>query len=109
MGASLRELRRALSGEVGSSGPLDELAAALGRGAVPRAWAALHPPSQKPLGAWWAWLLRRHRQYTSWVEARPWPGCSLVHVLELWLTSVNGRAACLSFVLYWCILPAFGM
>lgn len=77
MGASLRELRRALAGEVGASGPLDELAGALGRGAVPRGWAALHPPSQKPLGAWWAWLLRRHRQYTSWVEARHLPGRSI--------------------------------
>ena len=71
MKATLRELRRALAGEVSFSGPLDEVAAALGRGAVPPAWAALHPPSQKPLGAWWVWLLRRHRQYAAWVEARP--------------------------------------
>lgn len=78
MGATLRELQHALAGEAGFHRTLDELAGALGRGAVPPAWASLHPPSQKPLGAWWAWLLHRHRQYSAWVEARRGPPQQLV-------------------------------
>jgi hypothetical protein len=81
MAASLRELRRALAGEVGFGRALDALAAALARGAVPAAWAALHPPSQKPLNAWWAWLLRRHRQYAAWLEARS-QGDPPVHIIK---------------------------
>lgn len=68
MATSLQDLQRALSGEVGFSGPLEELSAALANGSLPPAWARLTPPTQKPLGAWMAWFRRRHAQYAAWVE-----------------------------------------
>ena len=57
-----------LTGEVGFSASLEELAAALFNGKLPPAWAQLNPPTEKPLGAWMAWFTRRHAQYVDWVD-----------------------------------------
>ncbi len=68
MSSSLHDLQRALAGEVGFSGPLEELSGALANGKLPAAWARLAPPTQKPLAPWMAWFARRHAQYAAWVE-----------------------------------------
>jgi dynein heavy chain len=67
MASGLSDLARALAGEVGFSGPLEELSAALAVGRLPPAWARLAPPTQKPLGPWMAWFGRRYAQYATWV------------------------------------------
>jgi dynein heavy chain len=95
MSSSLKELQRALSGEVGFSSALDELAGALANGRVPPAWARLNPPTEKPLGAWMAWFARRHAQYAEWAEhGEPrvmW--LSGLHVPETYLAALV-QAAC---------------
>lgn len=95
MSSSLTSLQRALAGEVGFSGPLEELAAALANGKLPAAWGRLAPPTQKPLGPWMAWFGRRHAQYASWVaDGEPkvmWlPG---LHAPETYLAALV-QAAC---------------
>eukprot|EP00879_Flechtneria_rotunda_P030774 GHRR01033451.1.p1 GENE.GHRR01033451.1~~GHRR01033451.1.p1 ORF type:complete len:345 (+),score=87.92 GHRR01033451.1:1018-2052(+) len=68
MTGSLKDLHRALSGEVGFNAFLEELAASLYNGKVPPAWARLNPATEKPLGPWMAWFTRRHEQYKAWAE-----------------------------------------
>lgn len=68
MVSSLRDLRRALSGEIGFSASLEELAVALFNGKLPPSWARLNPATQKPLGAWMTWFTHRYKQYKHWTE-----------------------------------------
>ncbi|KAJ3317317.1 Dynein heavy chain 10, axonemal, partial [Blyttiomyces sp. JEL0837] len=68
MAASLRDLRRALKGEIGMSAKLDELANALFNGALPGMWRALAPQTEKGLGSWMQHFERRLAQYTSWIK-----------------------------------------
>lgn len=68
MVSSLRDLQRALAGEIGFSSRLEELASALFNGKLPAMWARLNPATEKPLGAWMLWFGRRYRQYKDWVE-----------------------------------------
>eukprot|EP00798_Chlamydomonas_sp_ICE-L_P031818 gene31818-7022_t len=68
MKISLRDLQRALTGEIGFSSALEELATALFNGKLPGMWARLNPATEKPLGAWMLWFQRRYRQYKDWVE-----------------------------------------
>jgi hypothetical protein len=95
MASGLHDLSRALSGEVGFSGPLEELAAALANGKLPPAWARLAPQTQKPLGAWMAWFGRRHAQYAAWAEkgepAAMW--LAGLHAPETYLAALV-QAAC---------------
>ncbi|CDJ30651.1 Dynein heavy chain family protein, related [Eimeria mitis] len=67
MSQSLRDLSRALRGDIGMSGDLDALALSLQAGFLPAQWRALAPPSLKPLGSWLSHLMRRIDQYTMWI------------------------------------------
>lgn len=66
--ASLKELQRALSGEIGFSSSLEELSTSLYNGQLPAMWARLNPATEKMLGPWMTWFQRRFRQYKDWKE-----------------------------------------
>ncbi|KXZ49756.1 DHC2 protein [Gonium pectorale] len=68
MVSSLRDLQRALIGEIGFSSRLEELASSLFNGKLPAMWARLNPATEKALGAWMLWFGRRYRQYKEWAE-----------------------------------------
>ncbi|KAG5280454.1 hypothetical protein AALO_G00060150 [Alosa alosa] len=90
MSRSLAELQRALAGEVGMSGELDEVARALFNGQIPGIWRKLAPDTLKSLGNWMLHFKRRHEQYSSWVdEGEPnvmW--LSGLHIPESYLTAL---------------------
>merc|ERR1719183_3119280 len=64
MVGNLKDLKRALVGEIGMSQMLDELGTSLFNGLLPTVWAKLAPQTQKPLGSWVEHFLRRHKQYS---------------------------------------------
>ncbi|KEG14252.1 putative dynein heavy chain [Trypanosoma grayi] len=66
MVSSLRELQKALSGVIGMSNDLDELASALHNGQLPSSWKRWAPATRKNLGRWLAHFHRRCKQYTDW-------------------------------------------
>jgi dynein heavy chain len=68
MSLSLRELQRALIGEVGMSNDLDALGAALFDGQLPAMWRRLAPATEKNLGSWMKHFFRRNQQYSKWVD-----------------------------------------
>ena len=68
MRTSLRDVLRALAGEIGFSSHLEALAASLFNGQLPEMWAKMNPETQKALGPWMAWFQRRLEQYSAWVE-----------------------------------------
>ena len=68
MRASLRDVLRALAGEVGLSGLLEALSNSLFNGQLPQMWSRLNPETGKSLGPWMAWFHRRHVQYEEWVD-----------------------------------------
>jgi dynein heavy chain len=68
MRVSLRDLQRALSGEIGMSNELDALGGALFNGQLPAMWARLNPATEKMLGSWMLWFQRRYKQYRDWCE-----------------------------------------
>eukprot|EP00930_Biecheleria_cincta_P003159 TRINITY_DN104093_c0_g1_i1.p1 TRINITY_DN104093_c0_g1~~TRINITY_DN104093_c0_g1_i1.p1 ORF type:complete len:2548 (+),score=550.26 TRINITY_DN104093_c0_g1_i1:162-7646(+) len=65
---NLKDLRRAIKGEIGMSQSLDELGTSMFNGQVPAAWAKIAPQTQKPLGSWMVHLVRRYQQYSDWAE-----------------------------------------
>merc|ERR1719420_1227892 len=68
MVANLKDLKRALKGEIGMSQSLDELGTSLFNAQLPSMWSKLAPQTQKPLGSWVEHFLRRYRQYKDWTE-----------------------------------------
>lgn len=58
MRLSLRDLLRALVGEIGFSQPLETLATQLFNGQLPTMWAKMNPSSDKQLGSWMMWFQR---------------------------------------------------
>ena len=68
MGKTLKELRRAIAGEVGMSTELDALGSNLYNGQLPDMWRKLTPQTEKMLGPWMVFFLRRHQQYKSWID-----------------------------------------
>ena len=68
---SLVNLSRALKGEIGMSGELDELSAALLNGFLPNSWRRLTPQTEKPLGSWIDYFTKRDEQYRKWVDDEP--------------------------------------
>lgn len=68
MRISLKDLLRALAGEIGLSGPLEALSSSLFNGQVPVMWARMNPETEKSLGSWMIWFHRRFKQYDDWVE-----------------------------------------
>ncbi|CAG9462277.1 unnamed protein product [Pedinophyceae sp. YPF-701] len=67
MKTSLREIKRALAGEIGFSPQLEALANSLFNGQLPEHWARVNPATEKMLGSWMAWFSRRYDQYNTWV------------------------------------------
>ncbi|KNE56972.1 hypothetical protein AMAG_17984 [Allomyces macrogynus ATCC 38327] len=90
MASSLKDLQRALKGEIGMSQKLDELASNLFNGTLPTQWKTLAPQTEKSLGSWMAHFERRYQQYTSWIKnGEPnvmW--LSGLHVPESYLTAL---------------------
>ena len=68
MRASLQDVLRALAGEIGFSAPLEALASSLFNGQLPAMWTRMNPDTEKMLGTWMTWFLRRYEQYRNWVE-----------------------------------------
>jgi dynein heavy chain, axonemal len=87
---SLNNLYRALKGEIGMSGELDELSAALMNGFLPESWRRLTPQTEKPLGSWIDYFTKRDEQYKKWVENDEprvmW--LSGLHIPESFLTAI---------------------
>eukprot|EP00899_Mesostigma_viride_P018540 jgi/Mesvir1/26688/Mv20468-RA.1 len=69
MQSSLKELQKALVGEIGMSQELDELSTSLYNGQLPHMWARLNPQTEKMLASWITWFLRRYAQYQDWAES----------------------------------------
>lgn len=90
MRASLRDLQRALVGEIGMSAELDELAFALFNGALPAMWRRLAPATEKSLSSWLDHFQRRFAQYKAWIESGEpkvmW--LSGLHIPESYLTAL---------------------
>jgi dynein heavy chain len=68
MNKTLRNLQKALIGEIGMSGDLDALATSLFNGVLPASWAKMTAATEKKLGSWMLWFERRYKQYKAWVE-----------------------------------------
>jgi dynein heavy chain len=64
----LKNLQRALKGEIGMNEELDLLGDSLFNGFLPSMWARLAPKTEKPLGAWMMHFDHRYRQYKQWVD-----------------------------------------
>ncbi|TPX54389.1 hypothetical protein PhCBS80983_g05954 [Powellomyces hirtus] len=90
MSSSLKDLRRALKGEIGMSAKLDELASSLFNGTLPGMWRGLCPQTEKGLGGWMSHFERRFQQYSSWIKnGEPvvmW--LSGLHVPEAYITAL---------------------
>lgn len=90
MSSSLKDLRRALKGEIGMSAKLDDLSSALFNGSLPPAWRHLCPQTEKNLGSWMLHFERRYSQYSLWIKngepAVIW--LSGLHVPEAYITAL---------------------
>ncbi|RKO97568.1 hypothetical protein CAUPRSCDRAFT_10766 [Caulochytrium protostelioides] len=90
MSRSLRNLQRALVGEIGMTRQLDELAQGLLNGAIPASWRSLAPQTAMSLGSWIVHFERRHLQYSAWIQhGEPhvvW--MAGLHIPEAYLTAV---------------------
>ena len=90
MRSTLKDLRRALKGEIGMSQKLDEIATSLMNGTLPNAWRSLAPQTEKALGAWLKNFQRRYDQYNSWIKngepAVMW--LSGLHIPEAYITAL---------------------
>ncbi len=97
MKVTLRDLSRALAGEIGMSQDIDSLANSLFNGQLPDAWRRLAPATEKLLGSWMLHFKARHAQYTGWAdEGEPvviW--LSGLHIPESYLTALV-QTACRS-------------
>ncbi|PWU93549.1 putative dynein heavy chain [Trypanosoma cruzi] len=63
---SLKELQKALSGAIGMSNDLDDLASSLHNGQLPWSWRKMAPATRKNLGRWLAHFHLRCKQYNEW-------------------------------------------
>lgn len=64
--SGLKDLKKALKGEIGMNQALDELGSCIFNGLLPGAWGKIAPQTEKPLGSWMFHFLRRHAQYVDW-------------------------------------------
>lgn len=69
MRRTLRQLQKALAGEIGMDAVLDNVAYSLYNGQLPASWRRLAPATCKNLGGWMEFFLRRNDQYFNWVGA----------------------------------------
>jgi len=68
MTKSLKQLRKALVGEIAMSNELDALGTNLFNGELPTMWTKLTPQTDKMLGSWMSFHARRHLQYKDWID-----------------------------------------
>ena len=68
MGSSIKELKRALKGEIGMSADLDILGNSFFNGFLPPMWSKMAPQTEKNLVNWISHFERRYEQYKNWVE-----------------------------------------
>jgi len=71
MVGNLKDLKRALKGEIGMSQQLDELGTSMFNGQLPVLWSAaakVSPATEKPLGSWMEHFVRRYKQYREWID-----------------------------------------
>ena len=61
---------QALSGEVGMSHELDNVARSLYNGLIPHIWRRMAPATLKTLGNWMIHFQQRYDQYHQWVIHR---------------------------------------
>ncbi|KAL8020331.1 putative AAA+ ATPase domain, dynein heavy chain region D6 P-loop domain-containing protein [Plasmopara halstedii] len=64
---SLKDLQKALVGEIGMSEDLDAVGTALYDGFLPNLWRSLCPNTEKPLGSWMEHFTKRYTQYMNWI------------------------------------------
>ncbi len=87
---SLRDIKRAVKGEIGMSQKLDQLANSLMNGTIPVLWTPLAPGTQKNLASWLKYCAKRWMQYDSWIkEGEPkviW--LSGLHIPEAYITAL---------------------
>jgi len=90
MGASIKDLKGALNGEIGMSAELDLLGDSIYNGRMPPQWARLAPATEKSLVNWLTHFERRYRQYRDWVDVEEpkviW--LSGLHVPESYTTAL---------------------
>jgi len=67
MNKSLSQLKKAILGEIAMSNDLDGLGTDLFNGLLPTMWRKLTPQTDKKLGSWITFHLRRDSQYKGWV------------------------------------------
>lgn len=93
--ANLKDLKRALKGEIGMTQALDDIGTALFNATEPGSWLKLAPQTMKPLGSWIEHFLGRYAQYQEWsTEGDPavfW--LSGIHVPESLLSALV-QASC---------------
>lgn len=65
---TLKNIQRALRGEVVMSGELEAMGTSLVNGRVPKLWSSVAYPSLKPLGPWVTDFLQRITFLSDWVE-----------------------------------------
>jgi dynein heavy chain len=90
MEISLKNLQRALNGEIGMSSELDDLSNSLFNAFLPGIWRRLCPQTEKKLGSWIEHFLRRIKQYNGWID-RGEPTImwlSGLHIPESYLTAL---------------------
>ncbi|KAL0050690.1 hypothetical protein WJX82_005287 [Trebouxia sp. C0006] len=69
--ASLKNLQKALKGQVVMSGDLEQVGNAMYDGRVPSLWMAKSYPSMKPLGSYVTDLIERLNMLSRWIEHGP--------------------------------------
>lgn len=87
---SIKDLKRALNGEIGMSLDLDVLGSSFFNGFLPPMWAKLAPQTQKNLVNWMTHFERRFKQYRDWIDVEEpkviW--LSGLHIPESYLTGL---------------------
>lgn len=68
MSSSIKDLKRALKGEIGMSADLESLGTAFFNGQLPDIWRKLAPQTEKNLVNWIAHYERRFKQYRDWID-----------------------------------------
>jgi len=90
MRSSLKQIQKALAGEIGMSAELDEMSSSLFDGRIPPQWARLSAQTKKMLGSWILFFTKRHQQYKQWVNTGEpvvmW--LSGLHIPETFLAAV---------------------
>ncbi|XP_022902554.2 dynein axonemal heavy chain 10 [Onthophagus taurus] len=90
MSRTLKNLKRALAGEIGMDAVLDNVGYSLFNGQLPNCWRKLAPATCKNLGGWMIHFLKRHDQYFNWtVQGDPmvlW--ISGLHIPETYLAAL---------------------